>query len=104
MGLKGQVQGVITRTWRESTHYAFRKPTDCNLAGKEGQNKYLQVSWLFPQLAETNQNQRAGEAFNAAPVSACWGTEQGQDTWRVNPEGHSEDDPVHFRFPKCFSY
>lgn len=61
LGLKGQMEGEITRTWRGSTNYVLKKPTDCNLAEKEQKNKYLKVSCLFLQLAETNQNQRAGK-------------------------------------------
>lgn len=52
------------------------------LAGKEQQNAYLQVSCLFPQLAETNQNQRAGEAFNAAPVVQLAGAQSRVKTGR----------------------
>lgn len=58
LSLEGQVEGIITRI--------LGKPqqTNCSLAGQEQENRYLEISCLFFQLAETIQNQRAREPFN----------------------------------------
>lgn len=64
LGLKGQMEGEITRTWRGSTNYALKKPTDCNLAEKEQKNKYLSLLSVSP--IGWNQPEPEGrEAFNA---------------------------------------
>lgn len=97
LSLEGQVEGIITRT--------LGKPqqTNCSLAGQEQENRYLEISCLFFQLAETIQNQRAREPFNKFHLLGQMDPDQDPEGGKVNLQGHTEGSVVQLRFPKCFS-
>lgn len=94
LSLEGQVEGIITRT--------LGKPqqTNCSLAGQEQENRYLEISCLFFQLAETIQNQRAREPFNKFHLL---GHRSGSGRGESESPSHTEGSVVQLRFPRCFS-